>query len=57
MQSNLRPQGACERQGGSLSMDAPFHTQSLLRAPAGHKAGLPGSGDRVHLCPQNSKPG
>ena len=23
-------------------MDAPFHIQSLLRAPTGHKAGLPG---------------
>ena len=25
-----------------VSMDAPFHIQSLFRAPTGHKAGLPG---------------
>lgn len=35
MQSNLRPQGACEEQEALSPWAAPFHTQSLLRAPAG----------------------
>lgn len=49
MQFNLCSQGACERQGGSLPMDAPFHIQSLT-TQSSHRAQGWSPGDQGTRC-------